>query len=309
MEELELLRSFSFGFQLPKDSRNLLTNLDELSPDFGLKLQQQWGLIITLVADCLDLSISLTLQIDKVGHVEVIPNPQLLPWSIMCYFLFLISYALPLSLLDFSKSLGECWWGGCCRKEDAIASWKRNLAAGVGIFHIQWDLYVISDTNFSLCCCKVCNEICHFKFQNWRRDAKVKKSPKVEILLLFWMITYSRLSHWRCSPLHLLHIHVWLAGGSSGGLSQPASSWKSRSLWFQVSQIGGEMQKFQESKQEILLLFKWSLRPSQLWWWNLEWCLYSEHVVHPHRNTWCMSIWFSFRCPIVLQDLLYATPR
>jgi hypothetical protein len=41
MEELELLRSLSFGFQLPKDSRNLLTNLDELSPDFGLKLQQQ----------------------------------------------------------------------------------------------------------------------------------------------------------------------------------------------------------------------------------------------------------------------------
>jgi len=29
-------------------------------------------LIITLVADCLDLSISLTLQIDKVGHGEVL---------------------------------------------------------------------------------------------------------------------------------------------------------------------------------------------------------------------------------------------
>ena len=88
MEELELWRSFSFGFQLPKDSRILLTNLDELSPDFGLKLQQQWGLIIILVADCLDLLSSMTLQIDKVGHVEVIPNPQLLPWSIMCYVLF-----------------------------------------------------------------------------------------------------------------------------------------------------------------------------------------------------------------------------
>lgn len=57
-------------------------------------------------------------------------------------------------------------------------------------------------------------------------------------------------------------------------LSYPVSDWESRLRKYI------QMQKSLESKLNILLLSKWSHRPSQLCsLWTLEWCLYFEHLV------------------------------
>ena len=186
------MEDFQFWFQLPKGFRNLVRIADEF-----------WQTQPTIRSEA-----ATTMRIDNHPRCKV-------PWAF--------------NQLDFAAFHYLSWISAnilvSVDEEDVVGRRHSQLKKHFGCrccFQIQWDLYVISDTNFSLCCCKVCMwpycrhfqlssgiissslQLRFFRVSELEERCKIYKSTK-------WRFSYSfEWSQLSCSLLDLLHIHLWL---------------------------------------------------------------------------------------------------
>ena len=138
-----------------------------------------------------------------------------------------------------------------------------------------------------------CNPRKHPSRQGWDPLCNTKSCKVSNIVILDKLCLHKLNSqHYDMCPIVGTFNIYFLVDGVDWKLFHYVSNCKSQSLSFQVSISELRCKSRKRSKWRNLFFF-WSHRPSQTCsQWNLEWCLYLEHIFQSHCNICCF--WWLF---------------